>query len=258
MENPDNLHKSLSSLYAQTLNPSEIVLVYDGPIRKELQEVVNSFLEKFENLKVILLNQNVGLGKALNHGLAYCSYDIVARMDTDDICYPDRFEKQITYLRQNVEISVLGAAVQEFKNEPGDLKRFRKLPSNTEQIKRFAQFRNPLNHPSVVFKKSHVIAAGSYQDMPLFEDFYLWIRLIQSGYRITNLSEPLLHFRIGNNMIGRRHGLGYFRKELTFLKAARTLNFITNFQFLISIALKLPLRLMPKKFLELVYKFLLR
>ena len=254
----ENLKRSLSSLRSQTLVPSEIVLVYDGPIRQELRQVVEDFSEKFENLKVIPQSKNLGLGQALNNGLDHCTHEIIARMDTDDICYPDRFEKQIAYLEKNADVSVLGAGIQEFETEPGDLNRFRKLPTSTEEIKRFAHFRNPLNHPTVIFVKSHVLAAGSYQDMPLFEDYYLWIRLIQKGYRIANLSEPLLHFRIGNDMIGRRHGVGYFKKELKFLRAAKALEFINTTQFLASVTLKLPLRLFPKKFLELFYKSLLR
>lgn len=257
-ELPANLQRSLSSLQFQTLIPSEIILVYDGPIRKELQEVVEKFLEKFENLKVIPLNKNLGLGKALNHGLGYCNYEIVARMDTDDICYPERFEKQMAYLKKNPEISVLGTGIQEFDREPGDLLRYRKLPLTTEEIAMFSRFRNPLNHPTVVFKQSHILAAGSYQDMPLFEDYYLWIRLILKGYKIANLSEPLLHFRTGNDMIGRRHGVDYFRKELMFLKAAKALNFFSRTQFFASVTLKLPLRLLPKTLLKFIYKTFLR
>jgi glycosyltransferase involved in cell wall biosynthesis len=257
-EKPENLRLSLESVFSQTLLPSEVILVLDGPVRKELHDVLNGFRMKYHYLKVVSLKRNVGLGLALNHGLSCCSTGIVVRMDTDDINYPDRFEKQISFLSLNPEISIAGSATQEFRNTPGDLNRYRELPSVWEKIQTFARYRNPLNHPTVIFKKSAIESVGSYQDMPLFEDYFLWMRLILGGFKIANVTEPLLHFRIGNDMIGRRHGFRYLKKEYNFLIMANKLKFINNFQLVISLILKLPLRVIPKKMLELIYNVCLR
>lgn len=258
-ENPLFFKAAFDSVLAQTLKPSQIILVEDGPLTAKLYELINEYLYLHSSLlKVVKLEKNMGLGAALNRGLQESTNEIVARMDTDDICYPDRFEKQLKFMVQNPQISVLGTAVQEFDLQPGDLDQFRALPTDSEKLLYFSKFRNPLNHPSVMFRKSHLLKVDSYQSMMLFEDYYLWVRLQLNGFKIANLSEPLLHFRVGNDMVGRRSGYGYLKKELAFLKEIKTLGFISNKEYLISILCKSPLRLLPKSILTFIYKKVLR
>ncbi len=253
------LKSALQSLIDQTLAPSEIVLVQDGPLPSNLLDFINEFKTLHPLvLSTVTLKENIGLGLALKIGLETCRFELVARMDTDDICYPSRFEKQISFMEAHPHVSVVGSSIQEFNVVPGDLNQFKDPPTNFEDLKRFSKFRNPLNHPSVLFRKSHVINAGSYQHMPLFEDYFLWVRMLQLDYRVENLDEPLLHFRTGNDMIGRRHGLAYLKKEFNFLKAIKKLGFISSIEFISSISLKLPLRLLPKALLEFLYKKTLR
>jgi glycosyltransferase involved in cell wall biosynthesis len=257
-EDPFNFKQAIDSLIRQTCMPSEIVIVKDGLLTNELNELIENYYTEFPNLfKIVPLLDNVGLGCALNIGINHCSFEIIARMDSDDIAYHCRFEDQLQFLACHPEISVLGSAVQEFNEVPGDLNRFRRPPQTFTELKHFAKYRNPLNHPSVVFRKKDVVEANSYIDMPLFEDYYLWVRLIINGFQIANLSQPLLHFRVGNDMIGRRHGLSYLKKEYAFLKAIKRLGFITKAQMYISLISKSPTRLMPKNILEFIYiKFL--
>lgn len=259
-DNAQFLHVALDSVFLkQTLKPNEVIIVQDGPVTAEIDFVLNHYLIDYPKVfKIVRLSQNRGLGEALNYGLAFCNFEYVARMDADDICYPDRFEKQISYLLKNTGLSVLGSAIQEFNKEPNDIGVFRKLPEKNKQILEFAKFRNPLNHPTVVFKKSDILRIGSYMSMPLFEDYHLWVRVLGEGLIVENLSEPLLHFRVGNDMIGRRHGSGYLKKEINFLKAIKKLGFINGQEFLISLVVKSPLRLIPKSLLRVVYKKFLR
>ncbi len=258
-EHPEFLTLALDSILNQTLLPSQIVLVQDGPLPPYLSNVIESYRLLNPTLfSIVALEKNVGLGKALKFGLDACKFDLVARMDTDDICYPVRFQEQVNFMLSNSHISVLGSSIQEFKKKPYDLNRFKAPPETFEELKKFAKFRNPLNHPSVIFRKSHAINAGSYQHMPLFEDYFLWVRMLQLGYKIENLNLPLLHFRIGNDMIGRRHGLAYLKKEFNFLKAIRKSGFINSFELASSYLFKLPLRLLPKSLLSLLYKKVLR
>lgn len=258
-ENPVFLEKALESLFKQTLLMDEIVLVKDGVLSCELNTIIDNYVKKYPNLiKVVTLEKNVGLGKALNFGLEYCSNEIVARMDTDDICYPDRFERQIHFLKQNQEISVVGGSIQEFNERIGDLNQIRRLPFTNKELLAFSKYRNPLNHPTVMFKKSHILSVGSYQDMLFFEDYYLWVRLLKKGYMLANIQEPILHFRVGNDMIGRRKGLKYALLEMKFLKKIREIKYISNKEYIISILTKIPLRFFPKKILKLLYKKLLR
>lgn len=258
-ENPVFLEKALESLFKQTLLMDEIVLVKDGVLSCELNTIIDNYVKKYPNLiKVVTLEKNVGLGKALNFGLEYCSNEIVARMDTDDICYPDRFERQIHFLKQNQEISVVGGSIQEFNERIGDLNQIRRLPFTNKELLAFSKYRNPLNHPTVMFKKSHILSVGSYQDMLFFEDYYLWVRLLKKGYMLANIQEPILHFRVGNDMIGRRKGLKYALLEMKFLKKIREIKYISNKEYIISILTKIPLRFFPKKILKILYKKLLR
>ncbi len=254
-ERAEFLASSLESILEQTLIPNEIVLVKDGPLTESLDDLLNDFSRKYPHLfKIVNLPQNVGLGKALSKGLEVTTNDLVARMDSDDICYPNRFLEQITFMESHEDISVLGSTIQEFDSMPGDLSSFRYLPENHNELIKLIKYRNPLNHPTVFFRKSHVLEVGGYKDMQLFEDYYLWVRLIVAGYKIHNLSQPLLHFRTGNNMIGRRSGTHYVVKEIRFLKILRKMGVISYSEFLLSLATKVPFRLLPKSVIQFFYK----
>lgn len=258
-EEPEYLSLALDSVLDQTCRPNEIVLVEDGPLTAALDAVVSRYAAEHPGLfKIIRISENVGLGRALNQGLQECSREIVFRMDTDDVCYPERFQKQIEFLEMHPEITVLGTSIQEFDQHPGDLGRYRDLPTSGEALLTFAKYRNPLNHPTVAFRKAHILEVGSYQDLPLFEDYFLWARVIQAGYTIHNMEEPLLHFRVGNDMVGRRHGLSYGRKEYAFLQRLKKIGFLSSSEFMMSLLVKTPLRLLPKSMLSLLYKKFLR
>ena len=176
-ESPLFLRQSLTSIFTQTLLPIEVVLVEDGPLTDELYAVIKEFTSQHPELKVISLPTNRGLGKALNEGLKHCSYDLVARMDTDDIAKPDRFEKQLAIFLEHPEIDVVGAWIDEFEGEVSNVLSMRKVPEQHENILRFAKGRCPVNHPVVMFRKSAVLKAGGYKHFPLFEDYYLWVRM---------------------------------------------------------------------------------
>lgn len=257
-ENPENFRQALISIWNdQTLKPSEIVLVKDGPLTDDLEKVISSFKE-ITPLKIIALPKNVGLGTALKIGLESCSNELVARMDTDDIASSNRFALQINYLIQNPSCFLVGSNIEEFQQKPGDLKSIKTVPENDNEIKKFLFKRSPFNHPSVVFRKSKIIAAGSYLPMHSFEDYYLWFRLIKSGGVYYNFQLPLLYFRIGNDMIGRRHGLHYANNESKLFRKLRQENYISNIQFIKFTTIRYPLRLLPKRLLNFIYFKLLR
>lgn len=258
-ESAVNLEHALESVINQTLVPEQIVLVKDGHLSAELNQIIELFRTRFPQVfKIVELQTNVGLGNALKTGILACEHDIIARMDSDDICCSDRFEIQHKYMLEHPYVSALGGVIEEFNIIPGDLKRFRRPPLDPMEIRRFAKRRNPLNHPTVMFRKSDILKVGSYEDFPLFEDYFLWIKLLQKGFKIYNLDRILLHFRTGNDMIGRRHGLGYLTKEFFFLTAIKNLGFLQLHEYLLQVLLKLPIRLLPKKFLLYIYKKMLR
>ncbi|TDE13134.1 glycosyltransferase [Dyadobacter psychrotolerans] len=253
------LTQCFESLLEQTLPVPQVVLVIDGPVRDELLDVVARFKPKFLSFKILQLPENRGLANACNVGILECDHELIARMDTDDICYPQRFHEQIPIMHANPSLSALGSATQEFNHLPGDLGIYRQPPTSIDKIRKWAKFRNPINHPSVVFRKSDVLKVGGYRvDLVNFDDYFLWITLLQKGYQIENLKISLVHCRIGNDMIGRRQGWTYLKYELQFLAEARKLGFLNFSQQLISIFTRIPSRILPKSILQPVYLFFLR
>ena len=154
-ENPSYLAKSLDSIFSQTLFPTEVILVKDGPLNNELDSVIDLYVSQYPNLKVFSLLTNQGLGKALNEGLKHCSYDIVARMDTDDIAKPDRFEKQLAVFEKYSDIDVVGAWIDEFEDDISDVKSVRKLPELPDDIRQFAKRRNPISGCRICIKSAN-------------------------------------------------------------------------------------------------------
>ena len=250
--------KSLDSIFTQTTCPDEVILVEDGPLSSELNDIISEYSAKYPTLKIIPLPTNQGLGKALNEGLKHCSYDIVARMDTDDIAKPERFEKQLAVFKKHPDIDVVGAWIDEFENDISSVRSVRKLPEHQCDILTFAKRRNPINHPVVMFRKSAVLAAGGYQHFPLFEDYYLWIRMLINGAKFYNIQESLLYFRFSSKMFKRRGGWKYAMNEFRFQWMMRKLHFISILEFIQNVFVRFLTRIVPNFLREIMYKKLLR
>lgn len=258
-ERAEYLDKALESvLINQTLKPSELVLVADGPLTDELYAIIYKYRGLFENLHLIQLIENVGLGKALNEGLRYCSYEWVARMDSDDISKPDRFEKQFKYIRGDSRVDVVGAWIEEFQDNPQKPISVRMVPETHSAIVPYAQSRNPINHPVVVFNKNSVLEVGGYEHCPFFEDYWLWIRMLNHGLIFHNIQESLLLFRANNSMYERRGGFAYMRYEFEFLQKARSIHFISRFKFFNNVVIRTIVRIIPNKFRAILYTRALR
>ena len=257
-ESPAFLSLSLDSVFHQTLLPGEVVLVKDGPLTAELDAVVSDYAARYPILKVIPLPQNQGLGKALNEGLKHCSYDLVARMDTDDIAKPDRFEKQVKVFEEHPELDLVGAWIDEFEGTTQYVLSVRKVPETSEEIREYCRKRCPVNHPVVMFRKSAVQAAGGYQHFPLFEDYYLWVRMLMDGARFYNIQESLLYFRTSPDMFKRRGGWKYAMDELRFQGVMRKMGMIGWGRFLMNVAVRFPGRVIPNGLRGFLYKKLMR
>lgn len=261
-ENPVYFEKSLASLVHQTLVPDEIVLIKDGPLTEDLEKVLKEYVLHYPNLfKIIALPVNKGLGNALSIGILECSSELIARMDTDDICVLNRFEKQINFIDNNPGIDLVGSNVEEFNNHPGDLQRFRKMPEQGNELLKYSKYRSPVNHPSIMFRRQKVIDAGNYtSDILMMEDFSLFVRMLNMGCVFYNIQEVLLNFRVGVDLevIKRRSGLIYFKNEWKFAKLALKIGHLNFYEWLFYIIFKLPLRLMPPQVIQFVYNTFLR
>jgi len=257
-EKPEHLRESLESVFRQTLPPDEVVLVEDGPLTATLQAVVDKFAAKHETMKVVALRENIGLGRALHEGLQHCTHDLVARMDSDDVCMADRFEAQTAYFGQHPDTDVLGGWVSEFKGDTTNVLSVRKVPENHDELLRFSRKRNPMNHPAVMLRKSAVERAGSYRDCKLFEDYDLWVRLFQTGATFHNLQRPLLWFRMSDQLFNRRGGAGYIRKEIQFQWSLYRRRHIPLTRMGCNILQRTGIRLLPNRLRKNFYLFLLR
>lgn len=257
-ENPLYFKESLTSvLIHQTIPPTELVIVKDGPLTKDLNDVISYFLTAYkEKIVVVELKENVGLGKALNIGLNYCKYNLVARMDSDDICCKNRFEVQLDLFNKNEDLVLTGSAINEFVTDPEITVSQRSVPIDNDSIKKYLKYRNAFNHMTVMFKKDIVQSVGSYLPMMFFEDYYLWVRLAKKNMKMINVNDVLVNVRIGNDMIGRRTGLTYAKYENKFYKAIYELGYISKIHFLIITLLRIPIRLLPKGIVKNIYKIL--
>ena len=257
-EKAEYFNRCMQSIWdEQTIKPDEIVLVQDGQLSDELHKAIIDWQKKLKDkFKTIPLEKNVGLGDALNIGLQYCNNELVARMDTDDIALPNRFEKQLEIF-QNKNIDVCGSWVSEFENNENNIVSFRKVPELDEDIKRFAKKRNPLNHPTVMYKKTVIEKAGGYQKMLWFEDYYLWVRMILNGAKFYNVQVPLVKMRI-DSQLERRKGNKYIFSEIELQKKFLKLGFINKKEFIINIIIRNFPRILPSFILKNIYKQLLR
>lgn len=250
----------MQSLWSeQSLKPTEIILVEDGVLTEELYAVIEHWENSLNGvLKRVPLKGNKGLGKALNIGLQYCQYEYVARMDTDDICVPYRFEKQVSFLKSNPETDVLGGQIKEFNYCISDSKSLRALPTKHTSLLKFAKKRSPFNHPSVIYRKSVVQNSGSYQDDHLYEDYALWVRMICNGARIANTDDVVLYMRSGSEMFHRRGGFKYAKSEIKAQVNFYKMGFLSAFELVRNLVLRVPVRLLPNSLRAIVYKIILR
>lgn len=259
-ENPIFLSECFESIWIkQKLQPDEIVLVLDGPIGEQLNLCLIKWKKLIgHNLKIIPLSQNLGLGKALNEGLEQCSNEWVFRMDTDDICKPDRFEKQVAFILQNPDVVLFGGQILEFNDQPSDANILKTVPLKHDDIVYTAKKRCPFNHMTVAYQKSVIQAVGGYQHHHFMEDYNLWLRVLGSGFQVANLPDVILFARVGNGMHTRRKGYQYIKSEKQLLNLKKQLKLQkpihANMLFLVRSAF----RLMPSSLLGKIYNTFLR
>ena len=257
-EKPTFLSQSLNSIFNQSIYPSEVIIVKDGPLSKVLEDVVTKYQQEYPLLKIVPLQQNQGLGRALNEGLKHCTYDIVARMDTDDIAKSNRFEKQLSFLETHPEIDVVGSWIDEFEESIDNVLSVRKLPETPKELFQYGKSRNPINHPAVMFRKSAVLRSGSYQHFPLFEDYYLWVRMLMNGSKFYNIQESLLYFRTSPDMFRRRGGIKYALTEMKLQHRFYKLGYIDFCQMLKNDVVRAVVRLIPNSLRRVIYQKVLR
>ncbi len=254
----DELAKCLDSLLSQTLPADEVVVIKDGPLQPDVDRCLQDYTGQLP-IRLFSYPKNRGLGPVLADSLIRCKHELVARVDTDDRCLPGRFSVQIDYLHRNKDISVVGGALQEYyTNNITHKSVIRNGPITPSEVAKFAKRRNPLNHPTVMFRKSHVLSCGGYEECDFFEDYYLWAKMIHHGYRIANIPNILVETDVTADYFKRRGGLSYIAKELHLLKRLRQLCFFSMLDGIVFVSTRIPIRLLPWMFRQNLYRFFLR
>lgn len=255
-DNPEELKIALRSIWEdQTVQPTEVVIVKDGPLSAELDSVIDEFAKRAP-VKQVPLSKNQGLGIALAEGVKSCTYDYIARMDSDDIAVPDRFEKQVVFMEQHPDIAICGGMIQEFSDSPENITGKRILPTNNDEIKRFLKWRSPYSHMTVFFKKQVILDAGNYQHFLSYEDYWLWARVMTNGNIGANLPDILVNVRAGENMLSRRKGWRFFKAEIALAQKLHSVGVLNCFEMYRNIMLRASTRLMPLFLLRIIYSYL--
>lgn len=257
-EKPEYFDKALDSVYTQTMSPSEVVICEDGKLSQGLEAVVEKYKNNFPGqTRVIKHPRNRGLGKSLHDGVISCSNEIIFRMDSDDISRADRFERQLDVM-QKIGVDVVGSNITEFDEKMEKRFGVREVPEKDSEIKRYAKSRNPMNHMTVCFKKSKVLEAGNYLDMPCFEDYYLWVRMMNNGCSFYNIQESLVNVRGGDSMLKRRGGKAYTRKMIAFEKELKRVGFISFGNYYKNVIVRFTSSLAPVSLRSWLYSSMLR
>mgnify|MGYP001172997226 CR=1 FL=1 len=258
-DSPCFLEEALFSINeSSSLLNVQVVIVCDGPIGDTLEQVLESYRSKSANkINLCRLETNLGLGRALRHGVAHCTGDFIFRLDSDDISIASRVERCLAYMDGHPEVSAVGGVIEEFNYSVGDRRQFRNVPLSYDAICHFSKLRNPMNHVTVCFRNSFFNTV-TYDHMPLYEDYFLWINAIAKKLVLANLNDVFVHVRVASGIGGRRSGLNYLQKDFHFAKAVFGLGYFGYFSFFRYLLSRLLIRLMPNRIITRFYQTFLR
>lgn len=258
-EKPEYLRKSIMSMMNQTVPTDDFVLVCDGSLTPELDEIIDEMKNKYGDvIHIVRFEKNGGLGHALQVGVKECRNELIARMDSDDISRPFRCEEELKVFKNHPELSIVGSVVEEFSTTPDVVEAKRIVPETNEKIVDFSKTRNPFNHPSVMFRKKDVLKAGNYSVVRYMQDYYLWIDMLVAGMKGYNIQKPLVLMRADSNLFKRRSGKLYAEIQVNLFKKMRDVGYITYLQYLKSVVIRVCSASAPNFIRQFVFKRVLR
>lgn len=260
-DNATFFDRALESITSnQTVKPDEVVLIVDGPVPNKINNVIGKYECLYPAMfHIVRCEKNSGLGNALKLAVEKAKYALVARMDSDDVSVPNRFEQELNYFIEHPETDIIGGDITEFVGEESNIVGRRVVPKSNMEIREYMKSRCAMNHVSVMYKKSAVQAAGGYQDWFWNEDYYLWIRMQLNRAVFANTGTVLVNVRVGGEMYQRRGGKKYFQSELGLQKLMLEKGIISGRRFFINVLERLILQvLMPNKLRGFLFQKLAR
>jgi glycosyltransferase involved in cell wall biosynthesis len=251
-EKAENLKMALESIWdTQTVKPDEIIIVKDGPLTEALDTIIDIFKLKMP-LRIIRLEKNAGQGIALAQGIEACTNEIVARMDSDDVSHPVRFEAQLEKIKEGYDVVSCWSSF--FENTLENTIAIKRRPENHDDIVKLAKTRSPVLGAGVMCKRNAVLEAGNYTGLRLGEDYHLWVRMIINGARFYNIQEPLYYVRTSDEQIKRRGGFKYLKIEIKTLYSFYKLGFYSIFDLMKNILTRSVVRMLPNNVRSVVMK----
>lgn len=251
--------EALESVLNQTVIPDEVIIVVDGPVPNETKDILSYFEGKYSKINVVWLKNNRGHGEARRIGLEYCTNNLVALMDSDDVCVRNRFEKQLRCFELDNNLSIVGGQIDEFEREIDNIVAKRLVPLRDAEIKKYMKLRCPMNQMTVMFRKKEILKVGGYLDWFCNEDYYLWIRMILNNCKFLNLDDTLVKVRVNLKMYGRRGGWKYFISEAKLQKYMKKHKIISFWRYAINVIIRFIIQvLMPNVIRRFVFLKLLR
>ena len=258
-EKPEYLDRALQSVWDdQTHKPNEIVLIADGTLTPDLDKIIDKWKEALGNSFILCRNElNIGLTKSLNKGLALACGDFIARMDSDDISHPCRFELQYKFLIDNPDVDVVGGSLQEF-NDKNECLNIRHYPQNPKEIKEYICKASPLAHPTVMMRRKIFDSGIRYDErFRTSQDIALWFDVLNSGFNISNVDDVTIYFRLAEDVYNRRSRKKAFNEFRIYMNGIYRLKGLFTLSYIYPIS-RLVFRLMPKSIIKWIYSSRLR
>ncbi len=254
-----NFKQAMDSILNQTVRPTEIVLVRDGIVPDELQKCIDEYVENEKIINYIPLEENTGSGNASRIGVENAKHELIARMDSDDVSVPNRFELQLKAFEKNPEVDVIGGTIAEFIDDVSNVVCLRETELDDAGIKEYMKSRSAINNVSAMFKKSAILRAGNYIELHFVEDYYMWCRMQACGCNFMNLPETLVYVRVGRDMYARRGGYAYFKALKQLEKYKKKNGIISSFRYVKNVTIRfIQCVLLPNKLRSFLYKKLAR
>lgn len=245
-------------MLAQTVLTNDYVIVADGPLTEELDEVLVGYENTHNFFNIVRLSENGGLGVALREGLKYCKNDLVARLDADDLSMPTRCEKQLTLFDSDPDLVIVGSDMYEFDGNPDEITDLKHMPSSPEQIYKYGKRRNAFNHSSVMYRKSVIEEHGSYSTMRRSQDIELFSKILYAGCKCRNINEPLIKFRCGDTRVKRKKKWSNVKSDLRIFKNNYKMGYAGFGDYLYVVITQIGFFILPTKLAGYLYMKLFR
>ena len=252
-DNVDYAKLSIDSMLHQTIKTEDFVLICDGPLTDELNNLINGYKENYACFNIIRLSENVGLGAALRYGVTVCKNNLVARMDDDDVAKENRCELELREFEKDSELVICGSFMNEFDDDRSKPLRVKKVPTSLEDIIKFSKRRNPFNHSTVMFKKKEILKIGNYSTMRVNQDVELWVRALNKGLKGINIAYPLVDFRFDKNTYQRRKNWENVKLIIKVWKNFKRKGYCKESDYLYVVLMQLTAFIVPTKMLKWAY-----